>query len=338
MANWAVIGAGLAGVTLAKALAAKHHVTIFEKSHSSAGRMSTRRRSIGDQEFAFDHGAQYFTIKSPAFHQALQPYLDQGVVQPWHARMVTINKGKVTPRNPPSQAHSPSHAYVATPGMTGLVKAMASGLDIRHQVEIRQIAPQQDQWRLTDADGNSYDGFDGVVAAIPAKQAAVLMPDAKPDLDKVQMLGCFTVMLGFEDASILPQDWDAGFVEDESIGFIAINSSKPGRSPDSSSPKASMVVQANNIWADQRLDEDPKQIEAILHQDLADLIGVEAKDAVITSFHRWRYAATAKPLGQEYWRHDHGQLAAIGDWCIKGRVEAAYLSAMALAKAILEDG
>ena len=339
MGKWAIIGAGLAGVTLAKELSKKHEVTVFEKSHSSAGRMSTRRRSSGGDEFSFDHGAQYFTIKGQGFQDAMRPYLDQGIVQPWAAKMVTMTKDGVTPRV------SSHPIYVATPSMTGLVKAMATGLDIRHQIEISAItstAPNADQapWQLTDTDGAIYDGFDGVVTAIPAKQAAQLIPDAKPDLDQVTMLGCLTVMLGFDDdhafrpkgAHQWPEDATAIFIEDAPLGFIALNSSKPGRGD-----KPSVVVQANNAWADPRLDEDPKELEAILHQEIKSTLGIDPEKAAVTSFHRWRYAATETPLGQPFWRHEHGQLAAIGDWCIKGRVEAAYDSAMALAEVILQD-
>ena len=96
-------------------------------------------------------------------------------------------------------------------------------------------------------------------------------------------------------------------------------------------------MQANNIWADQHLDANPDDIEKILHQELQDWTGIKASDATLTSFHRWRYAATQTPLGHAFWRHHNGELAAIGDWCIKGRVEAAFESASALAASILND-
>lgn len=338
MGRWAIVGSGLAGVTLAKELATKHDVTIFEKSHSSAGRMSTRRRSADGHEFSFDHGAQYFTIKGNRFQNAMQPYLDQGIVQPWSAKMMTITGDGIIPRP------STHPIYVASPSMTGLVKAMATGLDIHHKVEINSITPTPDasqgQWMLTDSDGDVYGPFDGVVTAIPAHQAAQLIPEAKPALDPVKMLGCFTVMMGFDDDQVFkqdrrqdwPEDCDAAYLENSPLGFIAINSSKPGRGD-----RPSVVVQANNAWADTRLDEDPKEIEIFLHQEIKTTLGFDAKKAAVTSFHRWRYAATQTPLGHPYWRHDNGQLAAIGDWCIKGRVEAAFDSAMALAQSILQD-
>ena len=61
----AVIGAGLAGVSLAKNLADFADITLFEKSRGSGGRMSFRRAG----PFSFDHGAQFFTARSEPFDQ-----------------------------------------------------------------------------------------------------------------------------------------------------------------------------------------------------------------------------------------------------------------------------
>jgi len=330
MARWAIIGSGLAGVTLASRLAPFHEVVVFEKSHGSAGRMSTRRRSVDDQGFTFDHGAQYFTIKGSGFQAAIEPYLDQGVVQPWAARFITLHGDGSSEDRP-----LPSPVYVACPSMTALVKAMAEGLTIHHQVEIKHLDRGDHGWQLTDQHGEIYGGFDGVVTAIPAPQASNLLPMAATDLAPVKMLGCFTLMLGFEGDTVLPPDWQAARVEDSPIGFIAVNSSKPGRNFDRHSG-ASLVVQANNDWADPRVDDDPEAIEAILRGELHRLTGIDADVACLSSFHRWRYGATRTPLGQPFWRSPEGDLAAIGDWCIKGRVEAAFDSGKALAEAILK--
>jgi len=336
MARWAIIGSGLAGVTLASHLSPRHEVVMFEKSHGSAGRMSTRRRSVDGKDFAFDHGAQYFTIKGSAFQEAMQPYRDQGVVQPWAARMITIDGADI--ENDASAAHPgqdhqpPSDLFVACPSMTGLAKAMAEGLDVHHQIEIKQLDRGDNGWQLTDQQGQVYGGFDGVVTAIPAPQAMALLPMAAADLAPVKMLGCFTLMLGFEHDQALPSAWQAARVENSPIGFIAVNSSKPDRNSG-----ASLVVQANNDWADPRVDDDPQAIDVIMRDELRRLTGIDADKACLSSFHRWRYGATRTPLGQAFWQSPSGDLAAIGDWCIKGRVEAAFESGRALAEAILND-
>ena len=59
----AIIGAGLSGITVASKIRDKFEVQVFEKSRGVSGRMSTRI----DPPFVFDHGAQFFKIKSKCF-------------------------------------------------------------------------------------------------------------------------------------------------------------------------------------------------------------------------------------------------------------------------------
>ena len=61
----AVIGAGLAGTTIASRLNEKFDVKVFEKSRGVGGRMSTRQEAT----FIFDHGAQFFKIKTKIFRK-----------------------------------------------------------------------------------------------------------------------------------------------------------------------------------------------------------------------------------------------------------------------------
>ncbi|MDD5480019.1 FAD-dependent oxidoreductase, partial [Rhodoferax sp.] len=67
--HFAIIGAGMAGISCARALVqAGQRVTLFEKSRGLGGRMATRDSAFG----SFDHGAQYFTARDKRFVQALE--------------------------------------------------------------------------------------------------------------------------------------------------------------------------------------------------------------------------------------------------------------------------
>jgi len=74
----AVVGAGIAGLNLARMLSSQADVTVFEKSDKLSGRAATYIAG----EYRFDHGAQFFTVKSKAFNQFAKQLEAQGVVAP----------------------------------------------------------------------------------------------------------------------------------------------------------------------------------------------------------------------------------------------------------------
>jgi len=313
----AIIGAGLAGVTLARQLEGLARIRIYEKSRGVSGRMSTHRHEI----FSFDHGAQYFTAIGADFRRLLAPYQAARIIRPWATDFATMAPdGQLSPR---AMTATP---WVACPGMTGLVKAMAAGLDIRHQVTVSEIAQKDGHWQLRDADNNLVGAAEWVITALPAPQARLLLlPEfsGQAALEKVRMLGCFTLMLGFEQPPSLP--FGACFVEDQPVGFIADNGTKPG-----GQRAGGLTVQARNAWAETQI-ETPELAEEEMAAWLDATFGIKAEGAAYRRFHRWRYASVDAPLGAPFLVDEARGLAAIGDWCIRGRVEAAHTSAMALA-------
>ena len=90
----AVIGAGMAGASASVALHnAGFAVTLFEKSRGASGRMSTRR----NDEWQADHGAQYFTAKSPAFQAEVEAWRNKGWAAAWEGRIAKLDLTKATP-------------------------------------------------------------------------------------------------------------------------------------------------------------------------------------------------------------------------------------------------
>ena len=82
MSGTIVIGAGMAGVTCARALStAGQEVRLLDKGRGIGGRMATRRITTGWGELHFDHGAQYFTARNSSFESLLIEL--NGSVAPW---------------------------------------------------------------------------------------------------------------------------------------------------------------------------------------------------------------------------------------------------------------
>jgi len=323
MKRIAIVGAGVAGLTLALEISAVAEVTVFEKSRGYGGRMATRQGG----PFQFDHGAQFFTAKAEQFAQFLEPYIAQGHVVRWDAEFVEIESGKIISRR--NWADGPPH-YVCAPKMNQLARQMAAGLDVILEARVTKIVESGLRWQLYDRDQASLGEFDWVVLSLPAAQTFELMPEtfyARGLVGQKQMLGCYSLMLGFTQTPHL--DWQAAFVSGADISWISNDSSKPGRPG-----PYTLLVHSTNRWAEANMDTGTETVTEYLRQELEQVAGVSAASADHVGLHRWRYANIQKQDVERFFIDPEQRLAAAGDWCIHGRVEAAYLAAYELAQAL----
>ena len=86
-----IVGAGLAGLNLARLLSDVAEVVVFEKSNKLCGRMATHELN----GFSFDHGAQFFTAKNPAFKSFVKELEAEAVVAQWNARFVELEPANI---------------------------------------------------------------------------------------------------------------------------------------------------------------------------------------------------------------------------------------------------
>jgi len=302
----AIIGAGMAGLAAARLL--RDHgltCTVFEKSRGLGGRMATRRT----QDLTFDHGAQYFTARGERFRALVAQWQEQGDVARW------LPDG-----------------FVGTPSMTAPARALAMGCETILDYEVKALGRAPAGWSLHAGESDLvHSDFDAVLLAIPAPQAIALLASADivfSPLAQARYAPCLALMLAF--------DGDVDFDEthrrydDGAIAWIARDSSKPGRA----SPAQTFVVHAGPEWSKAHLDETPQAIlEQLLPQAL-DLIGARRAPFYATA-HRWRYALVEQTAGVACVWDDQANIGACGDYCLGPRVEAAFESGEALAKAVL---
>lgn len=323
MKKIAIVGAGLAGITLAQKLNKFFTVTIFEKSRGVGGRMATRRCD----GFEFDHGAQYFTAKSSLFNEYIKPLIHLDIVTRWDARFVEFNSKKILNKRVWSEAFP---HYVGKPSMNRICQYLAKDLNIHLNTKIKSIR-SDNPWRLYDEEDNDLGSYDWLIVTAPADQSLQIMPASFKyikNLKAIKMQGCYSLMLGLE---INPQiNFDAAIVQDADISWISVNSSKPDRLD-----KATLVIHSTNDWAETNVNTDRKIIINHLLNELEQVSGLKLSHAKCQILHHWRYANIGLQTNQNIFVDFEQQLAACGDWCIQGRVESAFLAAHEVANQIL---
>ncbi|KQR71685.1 NAD(P)/FAD-dependent oxidoreductase [Rhizobium sp. Leaf341] len=322
----AIIGAGMAGLTLARALGGHAAVRIFEKSKAVGGRMATRR--IDD--VSFDHGAQYFTIRDPRFRDMLDAAADDGVMARWGADIVSLPILSSDDRSPVDTARERDPRYVGTPHMTSVPSWMARTCDVAFDTEVASIRHLAGAWVLQTHAGD-VGPFDWVIATAPAPQAAALLPETfthrKAVLDTA-MNACFTLMVTLRSGADTP--FAAARLEDPVINWISRNDRKPGRGA-----RPCLVVNARPDWSDAHLSDPLNILRQNMLAALRRHVPLDDDEADSAILKRWRYANVARPAGQPFLLDSSQRLACCGDWCIAGRVEAAFQSATRLADALV---
>ena len=320
----AIIGAGLSGLVVARLLRAHADITVYEKSRGPGGRMATRYAG----EFEFDHGAQFFTARSERFRTFLQPLIDAGVVANWQARFAEYDGNCLSTLR--SWDDEYPH-YVGTPRMNSMGKMLSADLDTVFEADISSIARGRDGWTLTDGSGAETGPFDWLVMTSPAAQTAALAADF-PALGAFcgerRMLACFALMLGFAKPVEVP--WHAALVRNADISWLSVNSSKPARGS-----AFSLLVHSTNAWADAHLGDDLNFVLEHLLDEASRVTGEDLRIATHRQVHRWRYANIDRQAGPTCFSDADTRLAACGDWCIRGRIEAAFTSASDLAESLI---
>lgn len=318
----AIIGAGIAGITLARAISPAADVTIFEKSRGLGGRMANRRR----EGFAFDHGAQYFTARSSAFMAAARQALEKGHAGLWPQAVHTLKADGLV-----IDARRLEPRYIGLSGMSAFANGLADELHISKETSVARLAASEGGWALSDNEGTDLGHFDLVISTAPAPQTIRLMPETFAGhavLKTVEMSGCFTLMIGLDGP--LDLGFEAARIEDPVLSWIAVEASKPGRSD-----RTALTIHSRNDWAEANLERDRSEVQAEMLQSLKRLLGQDLSAATWIDLHRWRYANVEKPAGQSFLFDEALGLGACGDWCLGNRVEAAVESATALSERLM---
>ena len=328
----AVIGAGLAGLTLARRLQeAGRAVEVFDKSRGPGGRCATRRSPAG----GFDHGAPWVQARSTAFAQALGDWAADGTLA-----QVGLADGEA--------------AWVGVPTMNAWPRRLAEGLALHTEHPVAALHATATGWTLRLAGDAGLSGpFDAVLLALPAEQAAVLLSSAEqPEaeamasaLRQARSEPCWTVMAAWPGE--LPLAWPRWQGEDPHAPLAQAwrQDTRPGRAAEPGLASR-WVLHATPHWSAHNLDARPDAVAQRLCEAFAAAAGARLARPSHVAAHRWLYAQQVQPLAAACAWDATLRLGACGDayagtlpsdgGAVPRGLERAWLSAQALAARLLD--
>jgi predicted NAD/FAD-dependent oxidoreductase len=313
MNDYLVIGGGISGITFAKQAAARGlNGLILEKSRGLGGRMSTRRVTLDSgEEIAFDHGAQFFTLRNSLTKEILIEQIHRSEILQWHTEITHADYPRSIKK---------SERWIAPQGMSSLVKSLAEGLPIKTESKVIGVKynPGSEFWEVIT---ESHEIFQTkmLVLSCPIPQALALVPELKSvgPLSSADYRPCVAVMLARrEDFKVGKQGARWGSYRD-SIEWICDNKAKGI----SKTPSLTVHMSEDFSRKNQELS-DSDLIQKVRRM----LNSLGEGEMLYEAVHRWRYSQPLSPSWEIPYFEKNG-LVLVGDGFTGGRIEGALQSA-----------
>ncbi len=293
-----IIGAGMAGLSAARVLSKEgHEVVVLDKGRGVGGRMSTRTIN----EAKADHGAQYFSVKTPDFQDLIAELQSENIVTAW-----TI----------PQRANV---RYVGGKGMNTIPKRLAQNLNVVVNEKVILISKNE----VKTESGNSYP-FDNLIITIPIPQITDLLNQSQTKIssqdqsvfESIKYDPCIAVVAVLNR----PTDILGGgiILENQPVVWIADNFQKGI----TQTPTATLHASAE--YSTKHFDDD---LQLIAKEMLAS-VNQYITPSTIQSFqvHRWKFSNAVKRYERPFYQLENQNIFLVGDGFGIGNVEGAFLS------------
>ncbi|MGY1728903.1 NAD(P)/FAD-dependent oxidoreductase [Geodermatophilus sp. SYSU D01062] len=309
----AVVGAGIAGVACARALAdAGVPVRVRDRGRRPGGRMASR--TLAGR--VTDLGASYLTASAGTpFAAVVGDWVARGLARPWTDTFAVAGPDGIR------DSSSGPVRYAAPGGLRSLVADLAAGLDVVRESAVERVEP-----------GVRVDGAEApaAVLALPDPQARRLLP---PDL-AARLLGeedarpwqpSLAVALGWDERH-WPADLHGAFVHDDPVvEWIADDGDRRG----DGAPV--LVAHTTPGTAAAHLD-DPGRAAPEVTAAVCRALGIDVPPAW-THVHRWTFAKPAAPREEPFGLAE--DVGVCGDgWRAPSKVESAWTSGHLLGTAL----
>jgi renalase len=222
-ANVLIVGAGLSGLVAANRLQA-HGITsvVLDKGRSAGGRLATRRFTTPAGQGRADHGAQFFTVRSPDFADLVHEWRRAGLVREWCQGFLPGGDGH--PR------------YCAEAGMNTIAKYLSASCHVETDVTATSVLDNHDgSLTVVASDGRQWTGS-AVLLSPPVPQSLalleagnVVLPETmSASLRTVSYARCLALMVVLDGPSNVPEPGGVQLTpnDDPMFSFVADNHRK----------------------------------------------------------------------------------------------------------------
>ena len=288
----------MAGLSVANELVKNgHEVVVLDKGRGVGGRMSTRTI----QEAKADHGAQYFSVKTPEFQELIKQLQSEKIISEW----------KIPQRE--------NVRYVGGKGMNSIPKKLAQNLNVVLNEKVVLISESE----VKTESGNSY-SFDNLIITIPIPQITDLLNQSQIKISNqdqavfgsIHYEPCIAVM------AVLNQPTNilgGGIIlENQPVAWIADNFQKGITSV------PTVTLHASASYSIEHFDDDLQNVA----KDMLSSVNQYVTPENVQSFqvHRWKFSNAVKRYDKPFYQLENQNIFLGGDGFGFGNVEGAFLS------------
>jgi renalase len=319
-----VVGAGVCGLVAASELqAAGWQVTVLEAGREVGGRMATRHVGGG----TFDHGAQFFTVRSGRFNRLVAGWMEAGVVEEW-SRGFADAEGRHDPDGYPR--------YRGSEGMSSVPRHLARNLEVRTGEQVAEVRLRDGVWEARAESGTRQTAALLLTAPVPQSLALVrtgafeLPDEIRHALENIAYDPCLALMALLDGPACVPEPGGAQ-IKGEPLDWIGDNQRK------GISGAPAITVHAGPGWSREHFEADEAEITASLLSFAGEWLGTDLASKVLqTSISRWRYSWVTRPHPKPHLlASEDPPLLFAGDAFGGAKVEGAALSGLAAADRVL---
>ncbi|ACV48303.1 MULTISPECIES: NAD(P)/FAD-dependent oxidoreductase [Halomicrobium] len=314
----AVVGAGAAGAAAAYAL--REHpadVTVFEKSGGVCGRAATRRRN----GCVYEYGANYLTADDDRVAELVTAELPSEGLTEIDEPVWTFDADREIREGRDEQ----TTRWTYEQGITQLAKRLFAAGDatVHRHTRVESLERSGAGWRVTDAEGGTYDSFDAVLLTPPGPQTADLLGQSEWEHADRRRLRQAAASVPYRTvvAGLLHYEFELdrpyyGLVSeagDHDVGWIGREECKAGHVPDG---ETLLVVQMAPDWSVTHYRDDAATLTDAIADATATLLDDDRlAEPDWTDHQHWRYALPDDGVGADALEtaaaHD---LFLAGDW------------------------